>query len=374
MGRPQTPTRQSAGTENELDRAVDPRAIPVWRWSAAMTFTPVVIAASVFVIGATVARSPAAIVLSIGWTLLLAAVAAYVWKYPPARHRHLRYRIDDVGITIRDGVFWRTWSALPRVRIQHTDVSQGPLQRRYGVADAQAVHGGQPFHVHRLAGTRACRGTRVARPSCSGTPTTMPSDEPATARWHGFKPDLRLHPDSWVFNAVAQIRALFVPLIVAAIVGSRRDFSLWVPAILLVPMVGVALWRQWIYRYGFSPDGLVIHEGLFFRNVRTIDYARIENVDTERGLLHRLLNVADVRVETSTGGSAEARIRVLGLDAVEDMRTRIFARRAERPTPAPTSRPRRREPGRSAPSTAKRRCSCSARASSCASVSSTTAE
>ena len=120
-----------------------------------------------------------------------------------------------------------------------------------------------------------------------------------------------------------------MPLIVAAIAGSSRDISLWVPALLLVPMVGAALWQQWIYRYGFSPDGLVIHEGLFFRNVRKIDYARIENVDTERGLLHRLFNVADVRVETSTGGGAEARIRVLGLDAVEDMRTRIFARRAE---------------------------------------------
>jgi putative membrane protein len=157
----------------------------------------------------------------------------------------------------------------------------------------------------------------------------MPSDDPAPREGSHFAPDLRLHPYSWVFDAVAQIRALFVPLIVAAIVGSRRDIALWVPALLLVPLVGVALWRQWIYRYGFSPDGLVIHEGLLFRNVRTIDYARIENVDTERRLLHRLLNVADVRVETSTGGSAEARIRVLGLDAVEDMRMRIFARRAE---------------------------------------------
>ena len=81
----------------------------------------------------------------IGWTLLLAAVAAYVWKYPPARHRHLRYRIDDVGITIRDGVFWRTWSALPRVRIQHTDVSQGPLQRRYGVAELKLYTAGSRF-------------------------------------------------------------------------------------------------------------------------------------------------------------------------------------------------------------------------------------
>ena len=136
---------QTAGTEIELDRSVDARAVPLWRWSAAIAFTPVVIAASVFVVGATVASSPAAIVLWIGWALLLAAVAAYVWKYPPARHRHLRYRIDDVGITIRDGVFWRTWSALPRVRIQHTDVSQGPLQRRYGVAELKLYTAGSRF-------------------------------------------------------------------------------------------------------------------------------------------------------------------------------------------------------------------------------------
>jgi putative membrane protein len=161
----------------------------------------------------------------------------------------------------------------------------------------------------------------------------MQSESPEPPRSDGFKPDRRLHPSSWVFNAVSQVRAFLVPLAIAVIVGSRRDFSLWVPAIALVPLVGAALWRQWIYRYGFSADGLVIHEGLFFRNVRTIDYARIANVDTERSLLHRLLNVADVMVETSTGGGAEARIRVLGLDAVEDMRARIFAERAGRAAP-----------------------------------------
>jgi membrane protein YdbS with pleckstrin-like domain len=135
----------AAGPELELDRAVDARAVPVWRWSAAMACTPAVLGASVFVVGATLARSPATIVLWIGWMLLLAAVAAYVWKYPPARHRHLRYRIDEVGITIRDGVFWRSWSALPRVRIQHTDVSQGPLQRRYGVAELKLYTAGSRF-------------------------------------------------------------------------------------------------------------------------------------------------------------------------------------------------------------------------------------
>jgi putative membrane protein len=157
----------------------------------------------------------------------------------------------------------------------------------------------------------------------------MQSDDRATTGSDDFKPDLRLHPWSWLFKTVGYLKAFVVPLIITTIVGSSRDFSPWVPAGLLVPMIGVALWQQWIYRYGFSPDGLVIHEGLIFRNVRKIDYARIENVDTERGLLHRLLNVADVRVETSTGGGAEARIRVLGLDAVEDMRAKVFARGAQ---------------------------------------------
>jgi uncharacterized protein len=136
---------QDTGDTPELDRAVDPRAIPVWRWSAAMAFTPAIIAASILVIGSTLARSPAAFAVWIGWALLLTAAAAYVWKYPPARHRQLRYRIDDVGITIRDGVFWRSWSAVPRVRIQHTDVSQGPLERRYGVAELKLYTAGSRF-------------------------------------------------------------------------------------------------------------------------------------------------------------------------------------------------------------------------------------
>jgi putative membrane protein len=158
----------------------------------------------------------------------------------------------------------------------------------------------------------------------------MPSDDTATGPGDAFKPELRLHPSSWLFGVVAYLKTFVVPVIAAAIIGSSRDFALWAPAILIAPMIGAALWQQWVYRYGFSANGLVIHEGLIFRNVRTIDYARIENVDTERGLLHRLFGVADVRVETSTGGSAEARIRVLDLDAVEDVRRRIFAQRRRR--------------------------------------------
>ncbi|HEX7046060.1 MAG TPA: PH domain-containing protein [Gammaproteobacteria bacterium] len=150
----------------------------------------------------------------------------------------------------------------------------------------------------------------------------MPSDAPSGE----FTPQKRLHGLSWIFVAVDYIRHFIVPLIAAVVLGAQDDYALW-GLVLVVPLVIGAVWQQWIYRYDFGPSGLVIHEGLFFRNVRNIDYGRIENVDTERNLLHRLFDVAQVRVETSSGGRSEAVIRVLGLPAVKEMRERIFSAR-----------------------------------------------
>lgn len=139
----------------------------------------------------------------------------------------------------------------------------------------------------------------------------------------GFTPQLRLHPLSWLFSLTRYVRQFIVPLGAFVLFGARNDGQLW-GLLFIVPLVISALWQQWIYRYGFGPRGLVIQEGLFFRNVRQIEYARIENIDVERGVLHRLLGVAQVSIATSTGGKAEASIRVLSLPAVQALRERIF--------------------------------------------------
>ena len=144
----------------------------------------------------------------------------------------------------------------------------------------------------------------------------------------GFVPERRLHRLSWLFVAIDYLKHFVFAVVGVLFLGAQNDWGLW--ALLgVVPIVGGALWQQWIYRYGFGPRGLVIREGLFFRNVRNIDYQRVENIDTERNLLHRFFDVAQVRVETSSGGSSEAVIRVLSLDDVREMRERIFAARGE---------------------------------------------
>ncbi|MGN6545244.1 MAG: PH domain-containing protein [Aureliella sp.] len=88
-----------------------------------------------------------AIYLAINWPpdlIFLAIAVAYVlllaflvWAghfYPVIALRHAAWRLDEQGFEIRRGVWWRHEITVPRSRVQHTDVHQGPLMRKFGLA------------------------------------------------------------------------------------------------------------------------------------------------------------------------------------------------------------------------------------------------
>lgn len=51
------------------------------------------------------------------------------WEY-----QRSSWRLSHQGFEIRKGVFWRHQIIVPTARVQHVDVSQGPLQRHFGLA------------------------------------------------------------------------------------------------------------------------------------------------------------------------------------------------------------------------------------------------
>lgn len=86
------------------------------------------------------------------WLPFTAAVALLSYRWPPIEHRYARYRIDDELIEIQSGVLWRTSIAVPRSRVQHLDVTQGPLQRRYGLGVLAIYTAGTEHSQVTLAG------------------------------------------------------------------------------------------------------------------------------------------------------------------------------------------------------------------------------
>jgi uncharacterized protein len=67
------------------------------------------------------------------WAVTTPALAMWSYRWAEIDYRYRSYRVDDAGIEIRSGVLWRAVSNVPRSRVQHTDVAQGPLERKYGL-------------------------------------------------------------------------------------------------------------------------------------------------------------------------------------------------------------------------------------------------
>lgn len=148
----------------------------------------------------------------------------------------------------------------------------------------------------------------------------------------------RLHPLSFVFDIAGQVRQLVVPgLVVLVGAGSAGlDWQAWL-ILLVIPYAIVAIVRSLSFRYRFDPGELVITSGFIFRNERHVPYGRIQNIDAVQNVLHRLVRVVEVRVETGGGDEPEAKMRVLPLPALEEMRERVFTGRAGRAGPQPAA-------------------------------------
>jgi putative membrane protein len=139
----------------------------------------------------------------------------------------------------------------------------------------------------------------------------------------------RLHPYSILFAFLTQIRVFIVPGILVYFGVGSRDDEWWQPwmMIFILPSAAIAVVRYFTYRYRYDENELVIRTGLIFRRERHIPYGRIQNIDAVQNILHRLLAVVEIKIETGGGESAEATMSVLPLNALAHMRERVFAER-----------------------------------------------
>ena len=123
----------------------------------------------------------------------------------------------------------------------------------------------------------------------------------------------RLHPMSWLFVLLQQLKQFVVPLVALVFFGRGGGRYEWWSLIGVGVLVLVSLWRYYTYRYGVVGDSLVVRSGLLERSLRVIPFARIHNVALQQSVLHRVFGVAEVRLESAGGQKPEAEMRVLKL-------------------------------------------------------------
>jgi uncharacterized protein len=85
------------------------------------------------------------ILLSVSWVLVTLLLAWLAQAWPEIEYRRFSYGLDPEHIEIRHGVIWRVVTSVPKSRVQHIDVAQGPLERRYGLATLSIYTAGTEY-------------------------------------------------------------------------------------------------------------------------------------------------------------------------------------------------------------------------------------
>jgi putative membrane protein len=136
----------------------------------------------------------------------------------------------------------------------------------------------------------------------------------------------RLHPASIGFMLLRQVKTLVIPGLVVYFAARGDTWQVWLMALFL-PFATYETIRYFTLRYRVTPSELVVTSAFIGRSERNIPIERINNIDLVQSPLHRALRVAEVRIQTGAGAEPEAVLRVLSLDAVEQLREHLFAGR-----------------------------------------------
>lgn len=133
---------------------LDPQLPRIWALTALIPVMPIGIAGIVTVS-----------ILGLYWLVPAVVVLALLvpWLVRGYGRRYVatfRCVLGAPGLYVERGVWWRSLTFVPRARVQHTDVDQGPLARRFGLATLKVFTAGSAhseIQIEELRHTDALR-------------------------------------------------------------------------------------------------------------------------------------------------------------------------------------------------------------------------
>ncbi|MGF1470378.1 MAG: PH domain-containing protein [Rubrobacteraceae bacterium] len=147
----------------------------------------------------------------------------------------------------------------------------------------------------------------------------------------------RLHPAAMLIGAVKTVRRWIGFLAAggaAAVFGGGMRLSVYLVLGIIVVVVGSAVWGflSWrATRYWTSDRAFHLRQGVLQKNERTIPLEHVQSVDTVQGIIQRIFQVVEVRIETAGGGTSESDASLSALDraAADRLRGELEGARPE---------------------------------------------
>ena len=130
----------------------------------------------------------------------------------------------------------------------------------------------------------------------------------------------QLHPYSLLINLIPQMWRTLQnawPLLLFIVVGGNQAHQV-IDSIFVLFFVALSVIRTLIHfltlRYRVQEGKLILKMGLVFRQARTLDPARIQNMEITQNLLHKYFNLVELKLETAGDASTKGLLSALSLE------------------------------------------------------------
>jgi len=128
----------------ELQKRISKKALSVWRINGLIHTGIYMAIAALLTFLAMLFEWP-------GWAIIIfwgIAVLRFVYSviiFPALSYKQWRYEVRGTEIEFQQGLFIVERTLVPMVRVQHVDISQGPIMKKYGlssigISTAATVH------------------------------------------------------------------------------------------------------------------------------------------------------------------------------------------------------------------------------------------
>jgi putative membrane protein len=144
----------------------------------------------------------------------------------------------------------------------------------------------------------------------------------------------RQHPAAIAFILIKYLRRIgrmLIPLLVIVFIQSEDKalgYTLGVAIVFLVFQMVYAILEYFRYTFFIEGEELIIETGVLGRKRTGIPFDRIQTINFEQHVLHQVLNVVQVNVDTAGSAKTELNIHALGRKQAEELRSFVLSQKA----------------------------------------------
>ena len=85
----------------------------------------------------------------------------------------------------------------------------------------------------------------------------------------------------------------------------------------------IAVLQYLNFKFKIENDHFILHKGVFFKSKTSIPVERIQNVNFKQNIIHQIINVTQVEIQTAGSKGAEVSIKAISKERADALKKRL---------------------------------------------------